>query len=121
MLLWETELPALELVPPPAEQEFGPAQLRESADFVRVLRALWIGATAAQLVTLALLASAAPRLESRLRGGRLLRGLALLALALLAVLLLLVRWIGRFSWGRRLYRVQPFRALDWLYRAFVKT
>ncbi len=45
----------------------------------------------------------------------------LLALALLGVLLILVRWIGRYSWGRRLYRVQPFRALDWLYRAFVKT
>src|SRR5207247_1904572 len=31
------------------------------------------------------------------------------------------RWIRRFRWGRRLYRYQPFRGLDWLYRAFLKT
>lgn len=46
---------------------------------------------------------------------------SLLALAMLAVLLILLRWIGRYSWGRRLYRVQPLRTFDWLYRAFVKT
>jgi hypothetical protein len=46
---------------------------------------------------------------------------ATLGAALLAALLLLVRWVGRFGWGRRLHRAQPFRAIDWIYRAFVKT
>lgn len=45
----------------------------------------------------------------------------ILGLAAVALVLLLSRWIGRYRWGRRLYRVQPFRGLDWLYRAFLKT
>jgi hypothetical protein len=45
----------------------------------------------------------------------------LLALAAAALFLVLVRWIGRYEWGRRLYRFQPLRGLDWLYRAFLKT
>ena len=46
---------------------------------------------------------------------------AVLSLAAAALLLLLIRWIGRYGWGRRLYRRQPLRAVDWLYRAFLKT
>ncbi len=46
---------------------------------------------------------------------------ATLAAGLLVALLLLFRWIGRFPWGRRLQRTRPFRSIDWLYRAFVKT
>ncbi|MGH2739930.1 MAG: hypothetical protein ACRDH6_05545 [Actinomycetota bacterium] len=42
-------------------------------------------------------------------------------LGALGLLLVLTRWLNRFSWGRRLYRFQPLRALDWIYRAFVKT
>ncbi|MGH2686202.1 MAG: hypothetical protein ACRDJP_12120, partial [Actinomycetota bacterium] len=38
----------------------------------------------------------------------------------LSVLLVLTRWVGRFAWGRAVMGVQPFRGLDWLYRAFVK-
>ncbi|MGH2723409.1 MAG: hypothetical protein ACRDI0_03940 [Actinomycetota bacterium] len=45
----------------------------------------------------------------------------ILGLAAMALVLLLSRWIGRYRWGRRLYAVQPFRGLDWLYRAFLKT
>ncbi|MDQ4005331.1 MAG: hypothetical protein M3135_03395 [Actinomycetota bacterium] len=37
-----------------------------------------------------------------------------------SLLLALSRWIGRFGWGRAVLGVQPFRGLDWLYRAFVK-
>jgi hypothetical protein len=44
-----------------------------------------------------------------------------LGLGLLGLLLVLSRWLGRFAWGRRLFRVQPFRTFDWIYRAFVKT
>jgi hypothetical protein len=42
-------------------------------------------------------------------------------LGLLGWFLLMGRWLQRFAWGRALYRVQPFRTIDWLYRAFVKT
>ena len=38
----------------------------------------------------------------------------------LSLLLALTRWVGRFGWGRTLLGAQPFRGLDWLYRAFVK-
>ncbi|HEX2029972.1 MAG TPA: hypothetical protein VHL78_01030, partial [Actinomycetota bacterium] len=44
-----------------------------------------------------------------------------LGLAAAGLLLLLIRWIGRYGWGRRLYRRQPLRGVDWLYRAFLKT
>jgi hypothetical protein len=46
---------------------------------------------------------------------------AMIALGALAWFLLMSRWVQRFSWGRRMTRVQPFRLIDWLYRAFVKT
>ncbi len=45
---------------------------------------------------------------------------ALLALGLLGWMMLLSRWLQRYTWARRLYGVQPFRALDWMYRAFIK-
>lgn len=44
-----------------------------------------------------------------------------IAAGLIAALLMLTRWIGRYPWGRRLHRVQPLRAIDWVYRAFVRT
>jgi hypothetical protein len=38
-----------------------------------------------------------------------------------SLFLLWGRWLQRFPWGRRMYRLQPFKAIDWIYRAFVKT
>ena len=46
---------------------------------------------------------------------------AIVALGVLGWVLLLSRWFQRYSWGRTLHRLQPFRAIDWLYRAFVKS
>jgi hypothetical protein len=46
---------------------------------------------------------------------------AMIALGGIVWLLLLSRWLQRFSWGRRMTRMQPFRFIDWMYRAFVKT
>ncbi len=49
------------------------------------------------------------------------------AVALIVILggfcwfLLMSRWLQRYAWGRKLTRVQPFRFIDWMYRAFVKT
>lgn len=114
MLLWQTEVPDLDLALPPTEQEFEPAQLRESADFVRVLRWLWIASTVAQLVTLALLAAAAPRLESRLRVGRLLRGVTLLALALLALWIVRLPFGAVAHWWRRRHGLSEQAYLAWL-------
>jgi hypothetical protein len=46
---------------------------------------------------------------------------AIVLLGALCWFLLMGRWLQRYSWGRTLYRAQPFRTIDWLYRAFVKT
>ena len=45
----------------------------------------------------------------------------ILVLAGLALLLMASRWVQRFPWGRGLTKVFPFKTIDWLYRAFVKT
>lgn len=45
----------------------------------------------------------------------------IVALGVLGWLLLMGRWLQRFGWGKKLYRLQPFRTVDWLYRAFVKS
>jgi len=46
---------------------------------------------------------------------------AILAAGAAAMLLIFVRWSHRWAWGRRVCAVQPFKGIDWLYRAFVKT
>ena len=46
---------------------------------------------------------------------------ALLALGAIVWFLVMSRWLQRFGWGRKLTRLQPFRTIDWVYRAFVKT
>ena len=46
---------------------------------------------------------------------------AIVALGVLGWFLLLGRWLQRYAWGRKLHRFQPFRTLDWLYRAFVRS
>ena len=45
----------------------------------------------------------------------------IIALGVLCWFLLLGRWLQRFGWGHKLNRMQPFRTVDWLYRAFVKS
>lgn len=35
--------------------------------------------------------------------------------------LLLSRWLQRYTWGQKLSRMQPFKFIDWMYRAFIKT
>lgn len=44
----------------------------------------------------------------------------LVGLGMLGWMMLLSRWLQRYSWARRLVRVQPFRMMDWFYRAFIK-
>jgi hypothetical protein len=45
----------------------------------------------------------------------------LLAAGGLLWFLVLSRWLQRYSWGRRLHRMQPFKSVDWIYRAFIRT
>ena len=45
----------------------------------------------------------------------------ILVLAGLVFLLMASRWVQRFPWARGLTKVFPFKTIDWLYRAFVKT
>ena len=45
----------------------------------------------------------------------------MIGLSAVCALLVLSRWLQRYAWGRKLYRHQPLKGIDWLYRAFVKT
>jgi hypothetical protein len=46
---------------------------------------------------------------------------SLIALGGLTLAVLLAGWIQRFAWGQKLYRMQPLRSINWMYRAFVRT
>jgi hypothetical protein len=46
---------------------------------------------------------------------------SLIVLGALIWFFVMSRWLQRFAWGRKLNRLQPFRTIDWVYRAFVKT
>ena len=89
--LWRTRVPD-DLVLPhvDAETVFGARVIEEAEDYRRVLRALWAGLTVGQLGALFLLVRAAPRLEPRLRGGAIVRGIQL---GLISVALLWVVWL----------------------------
>lgn len=45
----------------------------------------------------------------------------IVGLGILMWFFVMSRWLQRFPWGRKLGRHQPFRTVDWVYRAFVKT
>jgi STE24 endopeptidase len=100
--LWRTRVPDdLALPHVDADAVFGRQAIEDAADYRRVLRALWVGLQASQLGALFLLVRAAPRLEVRLPGGALLRGIQL---GLISVVLLWVVWLpfGLVSlWWRR--------------------
>jgi Zn-dependent protease with chaperone function len=100
--LWRTKVPDdLSLPPVDAEAVFGADTIQDAADYHRVLRAIWLGLTVSQLAALFLLVRAAPRLELRLPGGALLRGIQL---GLISVALLWIVWLpfGLVSlWWRR--------------------
>jgi STE24 endopeptidase len=89
--LWRTKVPDdLTLPPVDAEAVFGAQAIEDAHEYRRVLRALWTGLTLSQLTALVLLVRAAPRLELRLRGGALLRGIQL---GLISVALLWIVWL----------------------------
>jgi STE24 endopeptidase len=115
VLLWQTEVPGdLQLPEVRAEELFPAAHLEEAADYARGHRLLRIGADAATLLALALLAWRAPGLARRLRGPQVVRGLLLLGAALAAI------WLARLpfglaaQWWRRRHGISEQGYLDWL-------
>jgi STE24 endopeptidase len=89
--LWRTRVPDdLALPHVDARAVFGAQAIEDAADYRRVLRALWVGLQASQLGALFVLVRVTPRLEARLPGGALLRGIQL---GLISVVLLWVVWL----------------------------
>jgi STE24 endopeptidase len=80
----------LSLPPVDAKAVFGEQTIEDAREYRRVLRGLWVGLQASQLTALVLLVRAAPRLEPRLRGGAVVRGIQL---GLISVALLWVVWL----------------------------
>ena len=101
-LLWRTDVPAdLDLPDVDPATVFSAAHLRESADYVALPRALWVGTTCVQLAVLALFVLHRRGLAARLQGGRILRSVLLLALVLAAVWLARLPFAAVGHWWRR--------------------
>jgi len=114
--LWRTRVPDdLALPPVDAGAVFGARAIDEAADYRRVLRAIWAGLTLSQLGALVLLVGAAPRLELRLRGGALLRGIQF---GLISVALLWIVWLpfGLMAlWWRRKHDISRLGYADLMF------
>lgn len=115
-LLWRTAVPdGLDLPRVDVEAVFGEGAVEEAADYRRVLRALWLGLAAAELGVLYLLVRAAPRLEVRLPGSSLLRGIQL---GLISVIALWAVWLP-FAvvglWWRRKHDISRLGYADLLF------
>jgi STE24 endopeptidase len=101
-LLWRTAVPdALELPDVNVQAAFGDRAADEAGGYRRFLRTLWLGLTVAQLGALVALVRGALRLEARLPGAGLLRGVQL---GLISVAMLWVVWVpfgAAGLWWRR--------------------
>jgi STE24 endopeptidase len=102
-LLWRTKVPdGLELPRLDVDAAFGERAVAEAADYRRFLRVLWVGLTVSQLGALALLVRRASRIEARLPGPALVRGIQF---GLISVALLWVVWVpfglAGLWWRRR--------------------
>jgi STE24 endopeptidase len=115
VLLWQTEVPG-DLAMPKLDprEEFGAAELDETADYARFLRVDWLLSTLAQLLVLAILAWRAPSIAARLRGGPVVRGVTLLLLALAALWLVRLPFGLAAHWWRRRHGIATQDYLDWL-------
>ncbi len=101
-------------LPPVDEALFGERAVEEAADYRGFLRALWVGLAVAELGVLYLLVRAAPRLEYRLPGSSLLRGIQF---GLISVDLLRIVWLPfAFAglWWRRRHDISHLGYADLL-------
>jgi STE24 endopeptidase len=99
--LWHTAVPSLDLPDVDAQEVFGERQLERSERYERGLRLFWIGATAVELIVLALAVWLAPRARVRGVSGAVLLG----ALTLVAVWMARLPFILGAHWWRRRYGV----------------
>jgi STE24 endopeptidase len=99
--LWRTAVPSLDLPDVDAQEVFGERQLERSERYERGLRLFWIGATAVELIVLALAVWLAPRARVRGVSGAVLLG----ALTLVAVWMARLPFILGAHWWRRRYGV----------------
>jgi STE24 endopeptidase len=114
-LLWRTAVPdGLELPRVDAGAVFGERAAEKAADYRRVLHALWLGLAVAKLGALYLLVRAAPRLEWRLPGASLLRGiqLGLISIVLLWAVGLPFAMVG--LWWRKKHDISRLGYADLL-------
>ena len=110
-VLWRTAVPADLTVPEPdLSHYFSGAALREHERHDRVLTLLGVGALAAELVGLALVALRAPRV----RGPRLVRAAQLAALALLAAFVARLPFALAIVWWQRRSGIARIGYAQWL-------
>jgi STE24 endopeptidase len=115
-LLWRTRVPdGLELPTVDVDAVFGAKAAEDAADYRRVLRWLWVGLTVAQLAALLLLVRVAPRLERRLPGPPLLRGMALGLISVAALWLVWIPFGLTGLWWRRKHDISHLGYGDLLF------
>jgi Zn-dependent protease with chaperone function len=118
VLLWQTEVPDLELPSLDPGALFPAAELDRIADYRRVSRALFLGSLALELAVVAVVAVAARPLAARLRRltrGAVRTGLALVLVAVLSVWLAQLPLGATSHWWQRRYGLSRQGYDGWLW------
>lgn len=114
ILLWQTELPELDLPRVELSAYFSASQLARAADFRAVTRPLWAASTALELGVVGLLAWRARPIARRLGRARMRTGLALGLLVVGSAWLAVLPPAGVGHWWRRRYGLSEQGYPAWL-------
>ena len=117
VLLWRTKVPPLDLPEVDAREHFPAAELERSAEFRTVTRSLWVGATAIELGTLAVIAwkgRPLARLVATVAHGRVRTAVGVGLVVVLAVWLTAVPLGAASHWWRRKYGLSEQGYGGWL-------